>query len=72
MIHKYLFPLLVSRELSLESVAESLCESMGALVREGHPLFIGEGGGGASATFMQEEGERRNRFCMREACGLVK
>ena len=38
---------------------------MGALVREGHPLFIGEGGGGASATFMQEEGERRNLFCMR-------
>ena len=39
---------------------------MGALVREGHPQFIGEGGGGASAHFMQEEGERRNRFCMDE------
>ena len=35
---------------------------MGALVREGHPLFIGEGEGGASTHFMQEEGERGNRF----------
>ena len=31
--------------------------SMGALVREGHPPFIGEGGEKASTTFMQE-GER--------------
>ena len=37
-------------------------ESMGALVREGHPLFIGEGGGGASANSMQGVRERRNRF----------
>ena len=37
---------------------------MGALVREGHPHYIGEGGGGASAQIMQRGREKRNRFCM--------
>ena len=37
---------------------------MGALVREGHPLFIGKGGGGASANFMQGGREVGESICM--------
>ena len=41
-----------------------LCVSMGALVREGHPHYIGEEGEEV-APLSCKEGERwRNRFCM--------
>ena len=45
---------------------------MGALVREGHPLFIGEGGEEASATFMQEGERRRESICMKGGVVGVK
>ena len=43
-----------SQELECNSVER---ESLGALVREGHPPYIGQGEEEASATFMQGEGE---------------
>ena len=45
---------------------------MGALVREGHPHYIGEGGGGGSATFMQGGREVEESILHERGCGLVK
>ena len=46
-------------------------ESLGALVREGHPLFIGEEEEKASAKFMQECERERESICMRDG-GVVE
>ena len=45
---------------------------MGALVREGHPHYIGEGGGGGSATFMQGGREVEESILHVGRGGLVK
>ena len=45
---------------------------MGALVWEGHPQFIGRGGGGGSATFMQGGREVEESILHGGRGGLVK